>query len=387
MIAIVAAVLAGSAWAGEPFFQSEFIFPLQDKHVHSSSVVECPNGDLLAVWFHGSGERRSNDVQVQGARLRDGKSEWSEVWQAADTPDLPDCNPVLFIDKNEKLWLIWLVVHTNRWERGILKYRTSTHYQKPGPPQWDWQDIILLKPGETFAEDFEKGFEALHVEEGMWAEYALPYSRMIVESAKDPVKTDIGWMTRTHPITLPSGRILIPLYSDGFNASLVAISDDDGTTWRASKPMIGLGPIQPTVVRKKDGTLVAYMRDSGALPMRALTSSSTDEGETWSLAVDTDIPNPGSSLEAIALKDGRWLMVFNDTEDKRNRLAVAMSEDEGATWSKKRHLEQSEDGSYAYPSIIQANDGRIHVTYSFNEGGVKTIKHAAFDASWVEQSQ
>jgi hypothetical protein len=45
-------------------------------------------------------------------------------------------------------------------------------------------------------------------------------------------------MTRTHPLILPSGRMLVPLYSDGFNASLMAISDDDGQTWRASLPTI-----------------------------------------------------------------------------------------------------------------------------------------------------
>lgn len=372
-----------SAMAADPFFESRFIFEPQDKHVHSSSIVETPRGDLLAVWFHGSGERKSNDVQVQGSRLRRGASAWGEVWQAADTPNLPDCNPVLFIDNNEKLWLMWVVVHTNRWERGILKYRVAERYHGRGAPDWNWQDIILLAPGDTFSEDFQKGFDALKVEEGMWAEYAWPYARMIVEAAQDPVKRDIGWMTRTHPITLPSGRILIPLYSDGFNAGLMAISDDDGATWRASKPIVGLGPIQPSVVRKQDGTLVAFMRDSGHPPMRALLSTSADDGETWSPAVDTDIPNPGSSLEVIALRDGRWLMAFNDTEDHRNRLAIAVSEDEGTTWPHKRYLETSETGGYGYPSVIQAKSGHVHVTYTFNEDGAKSIKHAEFDPAWV----
>ena len=377
--------LSVCAGAAEPFFESEFIFEPQAKHVHSSSIVECPNGDFLAVWFYGSGERRSNDVQVQGARMRRGAKQWGEVWQAADTPDLPDCNPVLFIDRNKTLWLMWVVVHTNRWERTILKYRVSDDYQRKGAPRWDWQDIILLKPGEGFAEDFKKGFEALHVDDGMWSEYSLPYTRLIIEAAEDPVKRDIGWMTRTHPMTLPSGRILIPLYSDGFNASLMAISDDDGATWRASKPVVGLGPIQPAVVQKKDGTLVAYMRDSGYPPMRALTSTSADEGETWSPAVDTDIPNPGSSLEAIALRVGRWVMVLNDTEDGRNRLAIALSEDEGKTWPTKRYLEKSDTGSYAYPSVIQGENGRIHVTYSFSENERKSIKHVALDPAWIAQ--
>ena len=110
----------------------------------------------------------------------------------------------------------------------------------------------------------EQRFDELGVDDGMWAEFARPYHRMLLEAAQDPYKRQTGWMTRTLPLTLPSGRILIPVYSDGFNASLMAISDDDGATWRASSPIVGLGPIQPAVVRKRNGSLVAYCRDSGS---------------------------------------------------------------------------------------------------------------------------
>jgi predicted neuraminidase len=365
--------------------QDHFIFPLQEKHVHSSSIVECPNGDLLACWFHGSGERTADDVVIQGARLRKGNTQWSPVFLMADTPDFPDCNPVLFVDQKERLWLFWIAVRANGWEHSILKYRTSTDYRQPGAPKWDWQDIILLKPGDTFAETIETTFRELIIEEPMWAEYAPPYSTMIIEAAKDKAKRQSGWMTRTHPIILPDGRILLPLYSDGYNACLVAMSDDNGRRWRAGKPIVGLGPIQPSLVRKKDGTLVAYMRDSGNTPYRVLTSTSSDNGESWSPAIDTDIPNPGSSLEAIALQDGRWVMVYNDTEHGRHSLAAALSDDEGKTWKWKRHIGRSNnrDKSFAYPSLIQAKDGTLHLTYSYNERGQAAIRHCTFSADWI----
>jgi predicted neuraminidase len=363
------------------------IFPLQQKHVHSSSIVECPNGDFLACWFHGSGERTADDVVVQGARLKKGSDKWSPVFLMADTPGFPDCNPVLFIDRNERLWQFWIAVCAHKWEQSILKYRTSTDYQQPGPPKWDWQDIILLKPGDVFAETIENDFKELITEEPMWAEYAPLYSTMIIEAAKDPAKRQTGWMTRTHPITLPGGRILLPLYSDGFNLSLVAISDDAGGHWRASKPIVGLGPIQPSIVRKKDGTLVAYLRDSGDPPARVQISTSSDDGESWSAAVDTDIPNPDSSLEVIALKDGRWVMVYNDTEHGRHRLAAALSDDEGKTWKSKQYIGKSDDRtkSYAYPSLIQAKDGTLHLTYSYRESAGATIRHCTFSPDWIKQ--
>jgi len=100
--------------------QDNFIFPLQGRHVHSSSIVECPNGDLLACWFHGSGERTADDVVIQGARLEKGSNKWSQVFSMADTPDFPDCNPVLFVDQRERLWLFWIVVRANAWEQSIL---------------------------------------------------------------------------------------------------------------------------------------------------------------------------------------------------------------------------------------------------------------------------
>jgi len=381
-------ILVPAAAHGAAEFSSSPIFPLQAKHVHGSSIVEAPNGDLVACWFYGSGERSANDVQIQGARRANGAERWSPVFVMADTPGLPDCNPAMFIDAKQRLWMFWIVVQANRWEHSILKYRRSEDYLGSGVPRWSWQDVIHLVPGESFAKAVKQAFDQMELEEGMWAEYAPPYSRMIVEATGDKIKRQMGWMTRIHPLALPSGRILLPLYSDGFNVSLAAVSDDLGETWRPSQPIVGLGPIQPSLVRRKDGSLAAYMRDSGDDPGRVLFSTSADDGLTWTIATDTDIPNPGSSLEVIALQDGRWVMVYNDTEQGRHSLALALSEDEGVTWKAKRHVERSAGReSFAYPSIIQSRDGRLHLTYSYKGAGGSTIKHASMDVEWIERAE
>jgi predicted neuraminidase len=131
---------------GQPEFREELIFPANPQHNHGSSVVETPEGDLLACWFHGSGERNSDDVLVQGARKRKGEDVWSDPFVMADTPDLPDCNPVLFVDPRGTLWLFWIAVQDNEWGGSLLKYRTATSYNDDGPPQWDWQDVIHCRP-------------------------------------------------------------------------------------------------------------------------------------------------------------------------------------------------------------------------------------------------
>ncbi len=370
-------------------FKSRLIFPPQAKHVHSSSIVECPNGDLLAVWFHGSGERTANDVVIQGSKLKQGAAKWDDVFLAADTPGLPDCNPVVFLDGRQRLWLVWPVVRVNRWEQSLLKYRVSTDYTGDGPPRWHWQDVILIQPGDDFPDQLRAGFKNLGFEQAMWGEYARPYDELLVEAARDPVKRDIGWMPRARPLRIiegaHAGRLLLPLYSDGFNISLMAISDDDGDNWRASKPMVGLGNIQPTLARRKDGTIVAFMRDGGEAPKRVMVSESKDDGETWSVARDTDLPNPSSSLALVNLSDGRWLLVLNDTENGRHQLAVVVSEDEGRTWEGKKYLDKSppREGNYGYPTAVQSRNGRVHVTYTHDVKGGKSIKHVDFDPAWL----
>jgi predicted neuraminidase len=185
---------------------------------------------------------------------------------------------------------------------------------------------------------------------------------------------------------LPSGRILLPLYTDTFSISIMAVSDDDGQTWYASKPLLGFGAIQPTVLRRDSGELVAYLRENG-IEQRIRTASSEDDGLTWGPVTLTPLPNPGSGLDGVRLASGHWLLVYNDTIRGRNSLAVSLSDDEGQTWKWTRHLERHPQGSYHYPSVIQARDGTIHAVYSYFVEGGKSMKHAAFNEAWVQAGE
>lgn len=357
------------------------IFPLQQNHVHGSSIVFLPNGDLLSAWFEGSGERKADDVRIMGARLRKKDSQWGEPFLLADTPNIPDCNPVLFLNQEGKLFLVWIAVQANRWEQSILRFRTSTSYENAGAPIWSWQDNILLKPGEEFYQEVAKRFEELPENNAGWSEYAPQYDQLIIEASKDSKKSSIGWMTRIKPIVVNSGRILLPLYSDGFNFSMMAISDDDGATWFPSKPLVGRGPIQPALGQRESGEIMAIMRDSGDAPTRIHKSYSQDDGMTWSASEKTSIPNT-ASVELLVLDNGTWLFLGNDIDDGRYRISLYISDDEGQTWRGKIYLEdeKKEVGGFSYPSMIQDTDGMIHITYSchLDEKG-KSIKYLKID--------
>lgn len=358
--------------------KKQFIFPLQTEHVHSSSLVALPNGALMACWFQGSGERKANDVKIMGARLEKGEDQWGEPFVMADTPGLPDCNPVLFLNQRKELFLFWIVVQANQWEKSILKYKRATVYEGPGPPTWEWQDLILLQPGEAFQEVTLQKFKALPDRGLSWAEYAPPYEKMIVEAAGHKTKRQTGWMTRTQPLQLSSGRILLPLYSDGYNFSLIAHSDDYGYTWQSGEPLVGYGNVQPSLIEKQKGEVVAYMRDNGDRPGRVMQSFSLDQGATWSPVKDGEMANPGASLHVLKLTNGTWLMVNNNQEEGRNTLHLNQSTDEGKTWRPLFPIENSDQqkDSFSYPSLIQTPSDAIHLSYSYRKGGKKTIVHA-----------
>lgn len=360
---------------------STLIFPPQEKHTHGSSIVSLPNGDFLCAWFMGSGERTADDVKIMGARLQKGSSTWSTAFLLADTYNIPDCNPVLFINKKGKLFLVWIAVEANKWEYSILRFKTSADYLKTGTPVWNWQDNILLKPGDNFAAEVAAKFKELPDNKDGWSAYAPGYDDMTIEASRDTRKRSIGWMTRIKPLLLDSSKILLPLYSDGYNFSMLAVSDDDGSTWHSSLPIVGRGNVQPALALKKDGTIAAYMRDNGDAPSRVQVSESNNKGESWSAATKTTIPN-NASVELLVLQDGKWAFLGNDIEDGRYRLSLYISNDEGNTWKWKYYLENElpGKGSFSYPSLIQTSDGLLHITYSYQlDTSGETIKYAVID--------
>jgi predicted neuraminidase len=383
--------------ADTPFLRAEFLQPLEHLHNHGSCVVETPGGALLACWFNGSGERQADDVKIVGARLRPGATAWSERFTMADTPDLPDTNPCMIVDPQGRLWLIWITIQDNHWESSLLKYRIAEDYERDGAPNWKSQEVLHIKPGPEFAAAIKSAVEKFRpranepkVKE--FIDYAL-------SASADKLKSRLGWQTRGHPFILAGRRLIVPLYSDGFNFSLMAITDDWGATWHPSAPLVGEGNVQPTIVARKDGSLYTMMRDNGGPPQRIQQASSNDRGETWSDVTDSELPDPGAGLEIMSLANGHWLVIHNDTERGRHSLCVRVSDDEGKTWKRSRHLERNDPGpeatTFAYPSLIQARDGTLHATYSYTLARTKaeldpegrprreTIKHAHFNEAWI----
>ena len=415
----------------------ENIFPFQNQHTHGSTIVELPNGDLLVAWFQGSGERTADDVAIRGARYNRKTGNWGEPFLMADVDGFPDINPVLFIDNNSRLWLVWYTVMAYQWESSLIKYRISDNYmQAEGPPAWKWQEVLHIKAdgpapdgigkNDQFVNNLLRKYDEYYNQllatgqismdggPGITREFwdlnierymAIAKGTTFMATGADinengekirtrvgyPLMRRIGWQTRNKPL-IDGDKIMLPLYSDGFDFSLIAISENNGENWTFSEPIVGAGSIQPALAFCKDSTIIAYMRDNGPPPQRLMISRSDDGGKRWSVVEDSEIPNPGSGADMIVLRSGNWVIVSNDLDEGRHRLSAWLSDDEGITWKYKKSIINGLPGSQTrahYPAIIQGSDGLIHVSFTNQvptgdgKSNEKNIAHAIFSEKWL----
>lgn len=420
---------------GDAAFFSHLVFPYQDEHVHGSTIVELPDGDLLAAWFQGSGERWADDVKIMGSRLFKGDTAWSETFVMADVAGFPDINPIMYMDQQRRLWLMWYAVLANQWETSLPMYRLSENYSAPGAPTWTWQDVLFVKVGDKAERGIQPGDKFVKQVNDQLTEYEAYLRSALLPSVPDSMETSllaewekykakmdslskgenmmragrilgtdkesssqlgyplsrrIGWQTKNKAVFLRN-RMIVPLYSDGFDCSLFALSDDGGVNWLFSNPVLGGAGIQPAIAHTKDSLLVAYLRDNGPPPQRMQRTESRDRGLTWSIPKDDILANPGAGFDIVTLETGEWIIVFNDAEDGRYNLTVAVSDDDGKTWKWKKSLENDLRGELStsshYPAIIEGRDGRIHITYSYHRKDVKpgkSVKYVSFPLDWVK---
>lgn len=288
---------------------------------HASTIVETSPGEFLASWFGGSDEGEP-DVAIWGSRWKDGK--WSEPIEWAREQKIATYNPVLFFSRDSVLWLY---------------YRFG-----PNPQVWTSARRASRDQGRTWGP----------------VDY-LPAGLL------GPIKNK--------PLVLRDGTILAGTSVESYRAwtCWVERSTDHGKTWTKHGPITvpgqAYGIIQPAIVPLRDGRLRMFVRARPSIG-KVCVSDSRDGGKTWTDARPIDLPNPNSGLDAVALNDGRILLVYNHIGKGRSPLNLAVSED-GDNWNKFLDLE-TEPGEFSYPAIIQATNGDVHITYTWNR---KKIRH------------
>jgi predicted neuraminidase len=292
---------------------------------HASTLVETQSRDLLVAWFGGTAEG-APDVGIWMSRRS--KNVWSKPRRIVSEPGVATYNPVLFRTLNNLIWLF---------------YKFG-----PSPSTWTGGYLTSTDDGETWS-------KPNHLPAGLYG----------------PIKNK--------PLILSNGTILAGTSVETYRSwsCWVERSTDNGQTWTRHGPItfpsIEYGIIQPTIVPISGHRLRMFVRATELIG-RICYSDSSDEGQTWTPAQPTSLPNPNSGIDAVKLKDGRLLLVYNHARSGRTPLNVALSENDGISWQNLLTLENGQ-GEYSYPAVIQTSDEKIHITYTYLR---KKIKHVAF---------
>ena len=309
------------------------------KACHASSIVETSDGSLVAAWFGGTAEG-SDDVEIWVSRRAPG-SAWSPARAVTDYPNAPTWNPVLFQEGDRTILFFKIGPSPREW---IGAFRTSDDGGR------SWGSVSYLPAGLT-----------------------------------GPI--------RSKPIRLADGALLAGTsFEAGYDhetpldapyrswSAWMERSDDGGATWTKHGPIVvpdePFGIIQPTIWQAEDGSVRALMRSTDRIG-RIVMSQSDDGGRSWTPAVPTVLPNPNSGIDAVRLRDGRIVLIYNHTEEGRSPIHIAVSSDDGATWTDPLVLEDG-PGEFSYPAVVQAKSGQLHVTYTWKR---KRIRHLVIDPS------
>ncbi|QDT26616.1 hypothetical protein Enr10x_19210 [Gimesia panareensis] len=296
---------------------------------HASTIVETPKG-LVCAFFGGTHEKNP-DVEIWVCRNEgDG---WTAPVSVADGVEsaskrYPCWNPVLFQPKPGTL---------------LLFYKVG-----PNPSAWWGMLKVSHDNGKTWGP-----------------------AKRLPDGFVGPVKNK--------PYLLSDGTLLCPASTEHNGWQLqMEWTPDLGKTWHRTGPLndgYKIAAIQPSVLKYGDKLQILCRSKQGKL----VEAWSDDNGRSWGEVTMTTLPNPNSGTDAVTLKDGRALLVYNPTQKGRSPLHVAISED-GKHWSTALVLEDQK-GEYSYPAVIQTDDGKVHITYTWKRD---LVKHVVLDPSQLK---
>lgn len=300
---------------------------------HASTLAQTLSGKLLCAYFAGS-EEGAKDVAIYLSTQTE--KGWSEPRLIASNPEAPCWNPVLFTLPSGEILLFY----------------------KVGPQPNNWSGVMRRSQDEGLT----------------WSE-------------ETPLPAGIIGPAKNKPLLLSDGTLLCGSSTETWQrwGCYIDITPDLGKSWSKSEP-INLkdnlfGLIQPTLFFSPRGELrlLARSKRNGFI----CTATSYDKGKSWTQATPTNLPNPNSGIDAVQLRNGEILLVYNHTPKKRTPLNIALSKDGGLTWEPLLALEEGL-GEFSYPSVIQTADGYVHITYTFNR---TQIKHVVLEPMHFERSK
>jgi predicted neuraminidase len=346
--------LAQSKPAGEFIFEpGSTPFP----ECHASTIVALKNGELMAAWFGGTKEG-APDVAIWGSRRVAGK--WTVPVELEREKGFPSWNPVLFHTRDGRLWLYYKV--------------------GPSPSQWAASRMNSDDEGRTWSK--EERLPAGLLGPIRAKPLVLDDGTIVSGSSVEAHESWAAWVERSTDGGKTWAKIGPITVSREADAAEPPATDPpkDAPGWAADKgPRKYVGIIQPSIISLGRKHLRLYAR-SRTLASKVVVADSMDNGVTWTQGRFIDVPQNNSGLDVVRLADKRIVMIFNDTTVGRTPLNLAVSTD-GDHFRVFATLEDAV-GQYSYPAIIQAPDGSLEMTYTWQR---KTIKYVHLSLASVPQ--
>jgi len=332
-------------------YRSQFLPNSAERSVHSATAAEISGGRLRAFWYGGSREGAA-DVAIYTSVYSPVDGTWSPERAVVTREDAQRHlqrylrklgNPVVGRDRNGRLWLFFVSVTVGGWGGSAINLTVSED------------------EGET---------------------WSAP--RRLIASPF----LNISTLVKGVPLLLSDGTIALPAYHEflGKFGELLRL-DGEGRVLGKTRLSWGGSSLQPVIVPRSETEAVGFMRYAGDPPARILMIRTADAGARWSAPVRTALPNPNAAVASVLLAGGPLVLAFNNAEENREELSLALSSDFGGTWRVVRNLEaeslppRAPVAEYSYPWIMQDSSGDVHVLYTW---GRTRIKHAVFNRAWLE---
>lgn len=192
-------------------------------------------------------------------------------------------------------------------------------------------------------------------------------------------------------VQLQDGRLVVPFSyvvpDPGRLVSVCCVSDDDGETWEQGESIdIGqhgdhAGALEPVVQQLRDGRVWMLIRTNLGYFMQ---SFSEDGGLTWEKPWKTEFESPSSPCHLTRLESGCLAIIWNNTMDTtgiRSSLHMALSDDDGQTWTRPVEVLRAQEEEYpqvSYPYIGEHEAGVMTVSAKHVQKGWNLVRPVIF---------
>ena len=333
----------------DPLFEVGFASSGATPSVHSATAIEIAGGDLRGFWYGGSREG-AWDVAIYssvfGAETGSWGSEQRVTTREETQKDLGRYikklgNPVVTRDREGRLWLFYVSVSFGGWSGSAINARSSAD------------------DGKTWSR-----------------------ARRLVTSPF----LNLSTLVKGPAIHYTDGTLGLPVYHEliGKFGELVRL-DENARVVGKTRLSWGHSSLQPVVVPFDAERALALMRRSGGSAPRILATETADAGRHWTALRPTSVNNPDAAIAALRSQGGELLLAFNDSEQDRSQLTLALSSDRGQSWRSIHVFDPPEpivagNARFAYPWLVQGTNGAFHLLYSWNR---ERIVHVRFNREWL----